>query len=1086
MQRVLLSNAFAESAGSVVVSLLWQGTVVGALVGLALVATRGRSPNLRYALACVGLLLIAALLPVNFVLVQAGLREPLPEATAEAPSTVPPAAIPESTFYPTDPTDRSDPSDSSSPAPPTRPSLSASQRYHLCLPWLGRLWAVGIVCFALYDLAGLLALRHLRTKSKAVGEDIAALACRFRERLGVRARVRVRWLAGLSSALVTGFFRTVILLPASMATRMTPDEIEAILAHEFAHIRRWDMWVNAFQRVVEALLFFHPVVWWLSKTIRAERELCCDELALRAYPDRAQYVRALLTLAEAAQSPEVLALSSHGGSLVHRVRSILGSPYEKQRTLPARIFASLLLLAVIGLPLLSIHVSGATQNLDSDRGSVEGQIKRVTFDRAEALQLIRNAERNLRNAQFTMESQVYQRSSAGKLAPTDQFSNVEGFIAPGNRAKYYVKIYASLPAVVKREGRLVETSSVRRQEIGFDGTTQTVIEYPQESFDSPRRTRVSQAKSWQGEDAHIALITNRLTHVLPFYEGMGLSAYLATIPDEAPDWKVVPSDNPSLLTIWFPHARFTPDGLQDQMSYLVTLDLARGGNIVDWKWYLDYDNGRGQLMAALEDVQLEQVEGHWLPVSFVRHEYNYDPKSGENIVREETRTKLTWSHINAELGPDAFHVEFPPSFPDTDSRTDLPSRLEDAGVTAAPGEVAWGVPVGGLQAGLMSEEASKSFRVGETVGLLLKIRNVSDEPIALEYFELALKAWFPDICDSDGTAVPVLPPVLPGVGRIRQSSLDPGETLTLDRGLLTLRPLGWKGMVTRTVAFCEGGKHKVSHTFTFGPPPYDFSTRHLRAGDLTTGELDIEIVPSKDNSEPVGDDLAFSKNDIRDVLRLLGQRERLPLRIIPSDGNTQVWEKERHIWEARCSAVAPSAIAYLEYVATDWPDTAYRAAACEALGETKREAVSGVLVECLADTSDNVRRTAARSLGNLRLEANAQPLARLLLSDPEAIVRADAACALGHIGSEKATAALVSALQHDGDNLVKQAAALALGWITDAAALPALKEALPQADGLLKDHIEAAIRNIEDPDYWGLGIKKGVPEHESVGRNEAR
>ncbi|MCC6695412.1 MAG: M48 family metalloprotease [Candidatus Hydrogenedentes bacterium] len=360
MPSHIFSEAWAELAGSVVVSLLWQATLIGVLVTVAFAATRGRSPNLRYALACVGLLLIAALLPANFAWLATRDTSVSPPATQAAVDPSPALATPEPAFSPSDRSDPSDPSDSSSPNRPARPQLSAAQWYHLCLPWLGRLWAVGIVCFALYDLAGLFALRRLRAKSQAVGEDIAALARRVQERLGVHARVQVRWLAGISSALVTGFFRTVILLPASMATRMTPDEIEAILAHEFAHIRRWDLWVNAFQRVVEALLFFHPVVWWLSKTIRAERELCCDELALRAYPNRAQYVRALLTLAETAQQTQALALSSHGGNLVRRVRSILLRIDERNQPMQGRMITSIVALTTVVLPLLVAFVSSVS------------------------------------------------------------------------------------------------------------------------------------------------------------------------------------------------------------------------------------------------------------------------------------------------------------------------------------------------------------------------------------------------------------------------------------------------------------------------------------------------------------------------------------------------------------------------------------------------------------------------------------------------------------------------------------------------------------------------------------------------------
>jgi hypothetical protein len=323
-----------------------------------------------------------------------------------------------------------------------------------------------------------------------------------------------------------------------------------------------------------------------------------------------------------------------------------------------------------------------------------------------------------------------------------------------------------------------------------------------------------------------------------------------------------------------------------------------------------------------------------------------------------------------------------------------------------------------------------------------------------------------------------MPPVLPRGGRILQQTLGPGEVLTLGRGTLTVRPLGWEGQITRTVVFADGGKHEVSHTFTFGPHAYHPSKAYPWAGVLATGKLSIEIIPTETDAESVGGDARASRDDIRTVLRLLGDYERDHLKAVLLNGDSEGWQKKRQMWEARCAALTHGATAYLGYVATSWPDDAYRAAACDALDETKQDATCAVLVKCLADKSAKVRRTAARSLGRPRLEANVRHLVPLLLSDPDADVRAAAGYALGNIGSGQATEALVQAFQQDDAGHVKTAAALALGWIADVSALAALREALPQADGLRREYIEAAIRNIEDPDFWGLGVKGGVSEHD--------
>jgi UDP-N-acetylmuramoyl-L-alanyl-D-glutamate--2,6-diaminopimelate ligase len=78
----------------------------------------------------------------------------------------------------------------------------------------------------------------------------------------------------------------MVLLPVCWLTEMTPEVLEAVVAHELAHVRRWDLWVNLFQRLVETLLFYHPAVWWVSRRVRLEREMCCDELAVSVTGER--------------------------------------------------------------------------------------------------------------------------------------------------------------------------------------------------------------------------------------------------------------------------------------------------------------------------------------------------------------------------------------------------------------------------------------------------------------------------------------------------------------------------------------------------------------------------------------------------------------------------------------------------------------------------------------------------------------------------------------------------------------------------------------------------------------------------------
>src|SRR6185369_12620027 len=129
-----------------------------------------------------------------------------------------------------------------------------------------------------------------------------------------------------------GWMRPAILLPASTLSGLSVAQIEAILAHELAHIRRHDYIVNLLQCVIETLLFYHPAVWWVSRRVRDERELCCDDMAVQAVGDRVGYARALCELERLRAATPQLAMAANGGSLLTRIARLLGAPSRNDRT----------------------------------------------------------------------------------------------------------------------------------------------------------------------------------------------------------------------------------------------------------------------------------------------------------------------------------------------------------------------------------------------------------------------------------------------------------------------------------------------------------------------------------------------------------------------------------------------------------------------------------------------------------------------------------------------------------------------------------------------------------------------------------
>ena len=147
----------------------------------------------------------------------------------------------------------------------------------------------------------------------------------------------------VETPLVIGALKPVILLPTSLITELPAEQLESLLAHELAHVLRHDYLVNLLQTAIETLLFYHPAVWWISSKVRAERENCCDDLAVRVTHDRAVYVRALAAVAGARSSAIVPA--ANGGTLLPRLRRILGVT-DPRNAHPARWLTGALILSI--------------------------------------------------------------------------------------------------------------------------------------------------------------------------------------------------------------------------------------------------------------------------------------------------------------------------------------------------------------------------------------------------------------------------------------------------------------------------------------------------------------------------------------------------------------------------------------------------------------------------------------------------------------------------------------------------------------------------------------------------------------------
>jgi hypothetical protein len=217
------------------------------------------------------------------------------------------------------------------------------------MPWFLCGWLTGVLVLSLRLLLTWTRIQQLRRAGTAApNAELFALHARLVAHLRVIRPVQLLLSTLVEVPTVIGWLSPVILLPAGAILGLTPIQLEALLAHELAHVRRWDDLVNLFQIVVETLLFYHPAVWWLSARIRQERENCCDDLAARACGDSLTYAEALLRMEELRVPAGNLALAARGGRLLLRVRRLLGAT-DRDRLFPLWQSGAIALVALTGM-----------------------------------------------------------------------------------------------------------------------------------------------------------------------------------------------------------------------------------------------------------------------------------------------------------------------------------------------------------------------------------------------------------------------------------------------------------------------------------------------------------------------------------------------------------------------------------------------------------------------------------------------------------------------------------------------------------------------------------------------------------------
>jgi GWxTD domain-containing protein len=321
--EMLVHTPLANAFGWAIFHSLWQGA--GAALLLAVTLSMTRSPRVRYAVASLALLAVF----IGFVVT-------LSFSMHTASAT--PITVTNSLAY-----------GASGAAGYAR--ISVHRRMANALPWLTPFWIAGMLLFHLRSFASWIVTRRLRLQGVCSAADgWQQRLDDLRTRLCVTKPVILLEAALAQSPAVIGYLRPVILVPIGMLTGMPASQIEAVLAHELAHIRRHDYLANLLQMIVEGFLFYHPAVWWISHVIRTERENCCDDLAVEVNGNPRDYATALTVLEENRWAAGQVALAATGGVLMKRIRRLL-YPKENPRSFLTPVVSAGILGIVIALAL---------------------------------------------------------------------------------------------------------------------------------------------------------------------------------------------------------------------------------------------------------------------------------------------------------------------------------------------------------------------------------------------------------------------------------------------------------------------------------------------------------------------------------------------------------------------------------------------------------------------------------------------------------------------------------------------------------------------------------------------------------------
>ena len=292
-----------QALGWTLLHFLWQGALIGIGYATLRLVVPANHAEARYAAGLVALALIAICPPLTFAVVYPDVV--VAAADVESTGIAVVAAKASAAFAP------------------------AADAFSLdrVLPWLVLSWLLGVGVMAWRALRQWRALERIAKRSAPPGSELERMLASLSKRFNIVRSIRLLVSEHIDTPTLIGWLKPVILIPTAVALGFPRQQVELILAHELGHLRRYDHLVNLAQAVIETLLFYHPVVHWISRELRNEREVCCDRLVLRlTRGEPHEYARTLASLEELRLATPSFGIAATGGVLLDRVRRIVDMP----------------------------------------------------------------------------------------------------------------------------------------------------------------------------------------------------------------------------------------------------------------------------------------------------------------------------------------------------------------------------------------------------------------------------------------------------------------------------------------------------------------------------------------------------------------------------------------------------------------------------------------------------------------------------------------------------------------------------------------------------------------------------------------